>query len=302
MPNIFVQNILDKIKTDFGSLKKIGDGNSLYEISSNGALIYFRYSKLTSKGKGLSGFYGLRKEDIKILEGKNSYICFVWDREDAPVLIPFKNYEYDFSLFPPASDGQYKAHILLNPSKTEFYLANVGKFNVDGNFGLSQLYDIGKQKLTVPDLSHTQVQSLIGAIGIKKGYDLWYPENDKLKIDNKIVDYSKVRKKLPVYNYEIDNIISEIDVIWMQESRPASFFEVEHSTPIYSGLLRFNDVFLTIAGADNFNIVATNEKEAKFGREINRPTFKQNNLIEKVTFLDYDNIYHWYFNLYGKTY
>ena len=93
MPNIFVQNILDKIKTDFGSLKKIGDGNSLYEISCNGALIYFRYSKLTSKGKRQSGFYGLRKEDVKILEGKNSYISFVWDREDAPVLIPFKNYK-----------------------------------------------------------------------------------------------------------------------------------------------------------------------------------------------------------------
>src|SRR3989338_914335 len=302
MANLFVQNIIEKIKTDFGLLKRIGDGNSLYEISSNGALIYFRYSKLTSKGKVQSGFYGLRKEDVKLLSGKNSFICFVWDRDDTPVLIPFKNYEYDFGLFPPASDGQYKAHILLKPSGTEFYLANVGKFNVESYFGLSQLYEIGKQKLSVPDLSHTQVQSLIGAIGIKKGFDLWYPDSDKLKIDNKIVDYSKIRKNLPTFNFEIDNIISEIDVIWMQNSKPVSFFEVEHSTPIHSGLLRFNDVFLTIAGADNFNIVAVNEREDKFGREINRPTFKQNKLIDKVTFLDYSNIYHWYFNLYGKTY
>ena len=45
MANLFVQNIIEKIKTDFGLLKRIGDGNSLYEISSNGALIYFRYSK-----------------------------------------------------------------------------------------------------------------------------------------------------------------------------------------------------------------------------------------------------------------
>ena len=302
MANIFVQSIIEKIKSDFGSLKKIGDGNSLYEISSNGVLIYFRYSKLTSRGKGLGGFYGLRKEDIKLLEGKNSFICFVWDRKDSPILIPFKNYEYDFSLFPPASDGQYKAHIFLNPTGTEFYLANVGKFNVDGNYGLFQLHDIGKQKLAIPVLSHTQVQSLIGAIGIKKGYDVWYPESDKSKIDQKIVDYLKIRKKLPIFNSEINNIISEIDVIWMKESKPVSFFEVEHSTPIYSGLLRFSDVFLTIADAENFNIVATNEREAKFGREINRPTFKQNNLIEKVTFLDYDNIYNWYYNLHGKTY
>ncbi len=302
MANQFVQNIIEKIKADFGSLKKIGDGNSLFEVSSNGALIYFRYSKLTNKSKMRSGFYGLRKEDVKLLSGKNSFICFVWDNNDEPVLIPFKNFEYSFSLFPPASDGQYKAHILLKESGTEFYLANVGKFNVDGFIGLSQLYEIGKKKLAVPSLSHSQVQSLIGAIGLKKGFELWYPENDKLKIDNKIVDSSKIRNTLPSFNFEIDNIISEIDCIWMQNSKPISFFEVEHSTPIYSGLLRFNDVLLSISGADNFNIVADSERENKFGREINRPTFKQNKLIEKVTFLDYDNIYHWYFNLYGKTY
>lgn len=111
-----------------------------------------------------------------------------------------------------------------------------------------------------------------------------------------------MRENLPAFSPEIDNIISEIDVIWMQNSKPVSFFEVEHATPIYSGLLRFNDVLLTISGADNFNIVAENERERKFGREINRPTFKQNKLIDKVTFLDYENIYHWYYNLYGKAY
>lgn len=302
MANLYVQNIIDKIKIELGSLKRVGNGNSLYEISSNGTLIYFRYSKLTNKSKMQSGFYGLRKEDIKLLSGKNSFICFVWDSFDEPVLIPFKNFEYSFGLFAPASDGQYKVHILLKPSGTEFYLANVGKFNVDSFIGLAQLYEIGKQKLAVPDLSHSQVQSLIGAIGIKKGFDLWYPNSDKLKIDATIVDFLKVRASLPNFSIEIDNIISEIDCIWMQNSKPVSFFEVEHSTPIYSGLLRFNDVLLTIAGVDNLNIVAHNERENKFGREVNRPTFKQNNLIDKVTFLDYDNIYHWYFNLTNNKY
>jgi hypothetical protein len=302
MANSFVQNIIDKVRTEFGSRKKIGDGNSLYEISSNGALIYFRYSKLTPKSKMKSGFYGLRKEDIKLLSGKISFICFVWDSFDNPVLIPFKNFEYCFDLFSPSSDGQYKAHILLKPSGSEFYLANVGKFNVDGFIGLSQLSEIGNQKLPVPDLTHSQVQSMIGAIGIKKGYEIWYPENDKLKIDEKVVDYLKIRKKLPLFSLSIDSIISEIDVIWMKDNAPVSFFEVEHSTPIYSGLLRFNDVLLTLSGVDNFNIVANNERESKFSREINRPTFKQNNLIDKVSFLDYDNIYNWYFNLTNNQY
>lgn len=67
-------------------------------------------------------------------------------------------------------------------------------------------------------------------------------------------------------------------------------------------MLRFNNVLLTIIGTDNFNIVAANEREGKFGREINRPTFKQNRLINKVTFLDYKNVYKWYHNLTGKYY
>jgi hypothetical protein len=302
MANQYVQHIIDKLKTDFGQLKKVGSSNSLFEISNNGVLVYFRYSKLTQLANKQGAFYGLRNEDIKLLAGRNSYICFVWNDFAASLLLPFKNFEYQFSLFPPSSDGQYKVWIFFKNAGTEFYIPRVGKFNVDSYYGLSQIYEIGSNNLIIPALTHTQVQSLIGAIGLKKGYELWYPESDKLKIDNQIVDYSKVRNSLPKYSFEIDNIISEIDCIWLQESKPISFFEVEHSTPIYSGLLRFNDVLLTIAGTDNFNIVAESERENKFSREINRPTFKQNKLIDKVTFLDYENIYHWYYNLYGKIY
>lgn len=297
MANLFVQNIYNKIEADFGKLKKVGNGNSLFEISSNGVLIYFRYSKLTKKSRLSSGFYGLRREDIKLLSGKKSFICFVWDSFDEPILLPFSNYEYDFGLFPPSSDGQYKAHILFKNSATEFYLANVGKFNMDSFIGLSQLYSFSIHKLKVPILSHSQVQSLLCSIGVKKGFDLWVPDSDKLKMDYSIVDFAKMRNKLPIYSSDIDNIISEIDVIWFENSKPVSFFEVEHSTPIYSGLLRFNDVLLTISGVDNFNIVAENEREGKFSREIRRPTFGQNKLIDKVTFLDYENIYNWHFNL-----
>jgi len=176
MPNSFVQNIIDKINLDFGQMTKIGDGKSLYEISSNKVVIYFRYSKLTQRSKMQTTFYGLRKEDIKLLSGKNSFICFVWDNCEEPVLLPFKNYEYLFGSVSPSSDGQYKAFIFFKQSGTEFYLANVGKFNVDSFVGLNQLYNIGTSRLIIPQLSHTQVQSLIGAIGLKKGYELWYPE------------------------------------------------------------------------------------------------------------------------------
>ena len=302
MANILVQNIINKLEHDFGKLKKVGKGNSLFEISSIDALIYFRYSKVSKVGNYTKGFFGLRNEDLRIIRGKTAFICFVLNEISEPILIPFRKYEYYFGLCQPSSDGQYKVLIFFKKNGTELYIANAGKYNVDAYYGLSQLYDITSASLVVPELSHTQVQSLIGAIGIKKGYDLWFPESDKCKLDNKVIDYSKIRKQLPVYSSDIDGIISEIDVIWLENLKPVSFFEVEHSTPIYSGLLRFNDVLLTVSGADNFNIVAQNEREGKFSKEIGRPTFRQNKLIDKVTFLDYGNIYNWYFNLYETKY
>lgn len=303
MANLIVQNIISQIQNKCGKVEKIGDGYSLYKIASNDVYIYFRYSKIAKASKNvLRSFYGLRKEDISLLQGKKSFVCFVWDNEFSPILLPFNQFENYFYQSMPSSDGQYKVNIFFKSTGTELYFANIGKFNVDNFYGLNALWDIDQNKIAIPELSHSQIQSLIGAVGIKKGFNLWYPENDKLKMDKSIVDYSKIIKQLPHFNKEINNIISEIDVIWLKDNLPISYWEVEHSTPIYSGLLRFNDVLLSISGANNFNIVAEADRENKFGREINRPTFRQNNLIEKVTFIDYQNIYSWFYNLTGKIY
>jgi hypothetical protein len=296
------QIILDKIKTDFGEIKRVGDGYTLYYISSIDAFIYLRYSKLTSRSKSKSAFYGLRADDLLLIQGKKSFICFVWDNELSPLLVPFNYFEQYFLEVEPSKDGQFKTQIFFKDTGTELYLANIGKFNVEMYFGLSALYQISSNNLIIPDFTHSQMQSLIGALGILKGYDIWYPASDKGKIDYSIVNLASVRNALPDYNKDVNNIISEIDVIWLQQTKPISLFEVEHSTPIYSGLLRFNDVLLTVANTDNFNIVADSEREGKFGREINRPTFKQNKLIDKVTFLEYSNIYNWYFNLTNTLY
>ena len=155
---------------------------------------------------------------------------------------------------------------------------------------------------SVPELSHSQVQSLIGSIGILKGFEVWFPKSDIIKIDSRIVQHKYIKTKLPDYPKNVENVISEIDAIWFKNSRPMAFYEVEHSTPIYSGLLRFNDVLLSISQAENFNIIASSDRENKFGREVNRPTFKQNKLIDYVTFLDYSNVYSWYYNLTGNKY
>jgi len=296
-------NVIEKLKEKYGTLEKVGNGQSLFAIPSAEAIIYFRYSKLFQGSANTKRtFYGLRKEDIDQLHGKNAYICFLTDNENYDIVVPFNIYKNYFNGVIPATDGQYKTFTLFKPTGAELYINNVGKFNAETYIGIDALFHIQTNRIPVPVLTHTQVQSLIGSIGIKKGFDIWFPQSDRIKVDETILDLKHIRNELPDYNKEIMRIISEIDVIWLENTKPVSFYEVEHSTPIYSGLLRFNDVLLTIPGVDNFNIIAEQDRESKFGREVNRPTFKQNKLIEKVAFLDYRNIYNWHCSLYGSPY
>ena len=154
--------------------------------------------------------------------------------------------------------------------------------------------------MKMPQLSHSMVQSLLGSIGWKKGYKIWYLQSDREIIRISSTTDVDLVATLPHFGSDINNIMSEIDVIWFDVNKPVSFFEVEHSTPIYSVLLRFNDVLLSVSGTDNFNIVANEDREGKFGREANRPTFKSSKLSEKVAFLNYRNVYQWYTNFFDS--
>jgi type II restriction enzyme len=94
--------------------------------------------------------------------------------------------------------------------------------------------------------------------------------------------------------------LEEIDVMWIERGagRLRALFEVEHSTPIYSGLLRFNDVLLTSPdlGA-RFTIVSNDERRSLFIRQLNRPTFHVSKLDENCTFMEYASVYNWHLRL-----
>ena len=295
--------LLQKLSKKYGEVKKVGKSLSLFMISSIDTIVYFRYSKITSVSANVTkAFYGLRKEDLDVMKGKQSFICLLTDDEDKNLLLPFRQFESYFSYIKPSKDDQFKTMVFFNPQGTDLYFANIGRFKADSYLGLEKLFNVVQSQLPVPQLSHSQLQSLIGSIGIEKGFDIWFPKNDILKIDKTIINLSKVKNELPNYPKNVESIISQIDVIWFENTRPMAFYEIEYSTPIYSGLLRFNDVLLTVSGADNFNIIASSEKENKFIKQITRPTFNQNKLINLVNFLNYSNVYHWYYNLTGKLY
>ena len=74
-----------------------------------------------------------------------------------------------------------------------------------------------------------------------------------------------------------------------------ALFEVEHTTSIYSGLLRFNDVHLVAPDLHpRFSVVANDTRRSLYVRQVNRPTFQRSGLAEICTFMEYENVLDWY--------
>lgn len=295
MPNLVKTSFLEELSNRYGHLKKLENSKSLFEIGEGGARIYIRYSKVHSKNQA---FYGLRKEDLQRLEGFLSIICFLWDNQKEPLLISFSDYEEVIRSTSPASDGQYKVMVFLE-DVTELYIAGAGRFNVEDRFGLDKLdaiIDEAKLK-PVQDFSHSQIQTFLGAIGSIKGYDIWVPQSDRSKIDWSLTKKFDFRDSLPPEFGSVQDILQEIDVIWLDRgsNRIRALYEVEHSTPIYSGLLRFNDVHLVSPNLKpRFSIVSNDIRRSLFTRQIKRPTFQASGLSELCTFFEYLNVAGWF--------
>jgi len=295
MANLVKISFLEELSKRYGRLNKLENTKSLFEIGEGGARIYIRYSKVHTRNQT---FYGLREEDLHRLEGYPSVICFLWDNQKEPLLIPFSDYEEVFRSTSPASDGQYKAMVFLE-DVTEFYVAGAGRFNVEDRFGLDKLdVIIDEAKLKpVQDFSHSQIQTFLGAIGAVKGYDVWVPQSDRSKMDWSLTKRFDFRDWLPLEFVNVQDILQEIDVIWLERgsNRIRALYEVEHSTPIYSGLLRFNDVHLVAPNLKpRFSIVSNDVRRSLFVRQIKRPTFQASGLSELCTFFEYVNVAGWF--------
>jgi len=295
MANLIKASFLEELSKRYGHIRKLENTKSLFEVGEGSARVYIRYSKVHTRNQT---FYGLRQEDLQRLEGFPSVICFLWDNQKEPLLIPFSDYEEVFRSISPASDGQYKAAVFLE-DVTEFYVAGAGRFNVEDKFGLDKLdaiIDDAKLK-PLQDFSHSQIQTFLGAIGSLRGYDVWVPQSDRSKIDWSLTNRFDFRDWLPPEFSNVQDILQEIDVIWLERgsNKIRALYEVEHSTPIYSGLLRFNDVHLIAPNLKpRFSIVSNDIRRSLFVRQIKRPTFQVSGLSELCTFFEYVNVVGWF--------
>ncbi len=141
-------------------------------------------------------------------------------------------------------------------------------------------------------------QARVAQIGAEMGFHIWVPRNDRARVLEYIPTtmHEKFLDALPL-NYDDTTLrtVEQIDVLWLQKGRAmARAFEVEHTTAIYSGLLRMADL---LALQPNMNIrlhiVAPGDKRERVLREIKRPVFSlldRGPLYEQCSFLSYDSI------------
>jgi hypothetical protein len=295
VPNLFKTNLLQELRQRFGELHKLPESQSLFVIGDDAARIYYRYSKLHDARRT---FFGLRAIDLRRLEGHNSFLCLQVDDGSDPLFIPYSDFEDVFHASEPAGDGQYKVQLFAGEQTKELYIARQGRFNVEGFVGFDSLgKSLSQGRLReYRDLSHSQVQTLLAAIGHRKGYDVWLPDNNIAQMDWTLTEQFGTCRTLPSGYEEVATILGEIDVVWSTAgaNRIEALFEVEHSTPVYSGLLRFNDLLLTTPNLTRFSIVSNDTRRAVFSRQVCRPTFRRSGLSEMVSFLEYANVFDWH--------
>jgi len=271
---------------------------SLFVLGADAARIYFRYSKVHENRRT---FFGLREVDLRQLEGHNAFVCLILDDNSPPIFVPYADFEDVFRRAQSAQDGQYKVQLIRQREARELYVARQGRFNVEGYVGYEGLERSLSAKRLRPaiDLSHCQVQTLLGAIGHKKGFDVWIPACDIGTIDWSLTRPFPLRKTIPAGFEKVSTVLSEIDVVWVNRGSEliAGLFEVEHSTPIYSGLLRFNDMLLTQPNLSRFSIVSNDTRRALFAKQLRRPTFINSGLAEITSFLEYANVVDWHSRL-----
>lgn len=152
-------------------------------------------------------------------------------------------------------------------------------------------------KRPTEDRQSIQMQAKIAQIGADMGFRIWVPRNDRGRVLEHIPDDARKAflDTLPL-NYDDTTLrtIEQIDVLWLKGRSMARAFEVEHTTAIYSGLLRMADLLALQPNMDiRLHIVAPDEKRDKVLREIKRPVFSlldRGPLYEKCTYLSYESV------------
>lgn len=145
------------------------------------------------------------------------------------------------------------------------------------------------------DHTHTEIQGWLRDLGLALGYDIWIASNDKNRpyLGDRLSE--GCLEKLPpvVFSSPAADTIALIDVLWISRtsSRISAAFEVEHSTSIYSGIVRMLDLALGVPdhGDAAYFLVAPDAREHEVRAQFARPAFSRVSELD-VRYLGYGQL------------
>jgi hypothetical protein len=129
------------------------------------------------------------------------------------------------------------------------------------------------------------------------GFKIWVPSADRARVLELIpgTERRAFLEALPLNTNDATlDMIKQIDVLWLRRGSIVRAFEVEHTTAVYSGLLRMADLLALQPNMDiRLHIVAPDERREKVFREMARPVFmllERGPLADSCTFISYESV------------
>jgi type II restriction enzyme len=129
------------------------------------------------------------------------------------------------------------------------------------------------------DTTHTEIQGWLRDLGRALGFQVWVAANDRSReyLGGRLCDGCVER--LPTELDGAAESVRLIDVVWLDRDghRVAAAFEVEHSTSIYSGIVRMLDLVLgsAVASETILFLVAPDDRREEVAQQLRRPAFSR---------------------------
>lgn len=137
------------------------------------------------------------------------------------------------------------------------------------------------QRAREEDRTHTEIQGWLRDLGRALGFDVWVASNDRNRsyAGGRLADGCCVNLPPMLEKAAAVEAIRLIDVLWIDRAtgRVAAAFEVEHTTSIYSGIVRMLDLALGLPAqpAHALFLVAPDSREADVREQLLRPAFSR---------------------------
>ena len=159
-----------------------------------------------------------------------------------------------------------------DPAADEAWRADLARVREEST-RLQKVLEVGKEG----DRTHTEIQGWLRDLGRALGFSVWVAANDRARLLGSGRLGDGCVDALPPALAEV-SAVPLIDVIWLDRGgvEVAAAFEVEHTTSIYSGIMRMLDLASGPAQAvRGLYLVAPDAREGDVRKQLARPAFRR---------------------------